>query len=432
MDFLLFVFVNAALFIRPAEVIPGVQDLQVYTYAILPCLIIATPGILDQLRGAQRVARPVTVCVLGLWVAVVLSHLFHGEIEKAGLGAFEFGKVVAYYLIFVAIVNTPRRLRAILFWITTFGAVMTLVAVLEFHGVLQTAAPMTLKDVQHDQLGEDEHFVRLTGSGIFNDPNDFCLLLVIVIPLTLYRLLDGSSRSSARVIWLIPLGLFFYALALTQSRGGFIAVMVGVLVLVHARYGRVVTLALVATIIPAALVMFSGRQTDVSMSEGTGQQRLQLWDDGLMYLRESPLFGIGADEFMKRSSLVAHNSFVHSFAEMGLFGGTLFLGAFLYSLWALYRFRRARILDPTARGLQPYLLAVIASLTALMMSLSRGYLVPTYMVLAMVTSYLRFATALPPVPVPRVSLQLAQRFALASFCFLAMTYVLVRTLVRWS
>ena len=67
--------------------------------------------------------------------------------------------------------------------------------------------------------------------------------------------------------------------------------------------------------------------TSISADEGTGQARIQLWSDGLMFFQQSPLFGIGMENYRQFSRHVAHNSFIHCFAELGLLGGTLFLGA---------------------------------------------------------------------------------------------------------
>jgi hypothetical protein len=432
MDFLLFLLVNAALFIRPAEVIPGMQDIELYKLLIIPCLVVALPAVLEQFQADKLAARPLTVCVLGLWLAIVLSQLSHGQAEKAALEGFAFAKTVAYYLLFVAIVNTPERLRRFLFWVMVFAAATTLVAVLRYHGVIELPTLTTLQDRRDDELGNETIFLRLCGTGIFRDPNDFTLLLVLGIPLTLYRL-TGTQGGLGRVLWLAPLALFGYALALTQSRGGLLAVMLGLFVLFQARFGKKIAFLLMVAVLPVLLVFMAGRQTDVFTSGDTAQQRYQLWSDGLMLLREAPVFGVGVEEFQPRAGMVAHNSFVHAFGELGLFGGTLFLGAFFYGLWTLYRLgsRDRVIVDPTLRRLQPYVLAIVAGYAGAMLSLSHVYSVPTYTALGLMTSFLGLAVVYPPLPVRRFNGQLLQRFALATASFLLVTYLVVRVMVRW-
>jgi O-antigen ligase len=432
MDFFLFLLVNAALFIRPAEVFPGMQDVELYKLLIIPCLVVAFPAVLEQLRGDRLAARPVTVCVLGLWVAVPLSQLAHGEVDKALEVGFDFTKVVAYYLLFVGIVNTPARLRRFLFWMLLFCAATTLLAVLRFHGVIELPEQTFIQDRRDDAFGEALVYVRLCGTGLFHDPNDFTLLLVLGIPLALYRLTDGGG-GFGRLLWLAPLAVFAYALARTQSRGGFLAALVGLAVLFRARFGTRVSLLLLAVLLPVLFAVLGTRQTDVFTSGDTAQARYQLWSEGLAYLRESPLFGIGAEEFQLRASQPAHNSFVHAFAELGLVGGVLFLGAFVYALWSLYALRpeKAVVLDPALRRLEPYVLAVVAGFAAAILSLNHLYTVLTYTTLGLATAYLGLAVAYPPVAVPRLGGLVLRRFALATVGFLVVTYVVALVLVRW-
>src|SRR5262249_32778235 len=140
-------------------------------------------------------------------------------------------------------------------------------------------------------------------------------------------------------------------------------------------------LAVAVLLLPLMVVLGGGRQTRIDLTDrsDTGSARIWLWSDGLMLLRESPLFGIGKGEYADRALLVAHNSFVHGFTELGFVGGTLFVGGFYYSLSTLARLRgkRAAGLRPELRALRPYLLAILTGYVVGMMSLSRNYIVPT-------------------------------------------------------
>jgi hypothetical protein len=75
MAFLLFILVNATLFIRPGEVVPDLEGWPIYQWVILSCLVVAYPRVFDQFTRDALVSRPITVCVVGMWVAVVLSNL---------------------------------------------------------------------------------------------------------------------------------------------------------------------------------------------------------------------------------------------------------------------------------------------------------------------------------------------------------------------
>jgi O-antigen ligase len=174
--------------------------------------------------------------------------------------------------------------------------------------------------------------------------------------------------------------------------------------------------------------------TSLSATEGTGQQRIQVWNVGLMLMRESPVFGIGMNEYDKRVELVAHNSYIHSYTELGLLGGTLFLGAFYLALLALCHPAQAPGggEDSELGRLRPFLLAAVAAYSACLLVLSRNYIVTTYALLGLVTAYRRVLDARLPRPVLRCDGPLARRVALVSVAFLAVTYVFVRLFTRWS
>ena len=93
--------------------------------------------------------------------------------------------------------------------------------------------------------------------------------------------------------------------------------------------------------------------------------------------------------------LVAHNSFVHAYVELGLIGGGLFLAAFVLSGWAVWTTKPSSLLHPEDSAdltrLRPIIFALIVSYMAGVFSLSRNYIPPTYLSLALATVYLRLA-----------------------------------------
>ena len=138
---------------------------------------------------------------------------------------------------------------------------------------------------------------------MFGDPNDVCLLINVGIMLSLYGVL--STRGILiRVMWLGPLVLFVWALKLTGSRGGFVAALAGVAVLLVSRFG-IRRGALVAAIaLPLIFSQVGGRQSDFNLSdrENTGQLRIQLWSDAMEVFKSSPLFGAGPNQTMEKST----------------------------------------------------------------------------------------------------------------------------------
>jgi hypothetical protein len=434
LGFALFLLVNAALFIRPGEIVPDLEGQPVYNVIILACLAVSLPAVFAQLAPRSLVNTPISMCVVGLQAAVILSHLSHFQIHYARQAGFDFFKIVLYYLLLVGLVNTPGRFLQFLTWLLGFITAVTLVAVLQYHGVITLPSMTEIERIDYSAAtGELVNFVQLQASGIFSDPNDLSMALVMGIGLALYRFTDRRS-GLVRILWIAPLGLFLYALSLTHSRGGFVGLLAGMLALFVARFGwkRSIPLAVVA--LPAMLVLFAGRQTNLTVNSGTGQARVQLWVYSFQTFLRVPLFGLGQGLLAEEIGQESHNSFIHCYPDMGFFGGTLFLGMFYLAFWTLRDLGRYQnlIVDPELRRARPYLLAIVVGYAGVMLSLSRAYVVPTYLVPGLVTVYQRLAVTAVPVPSPRFDARLVRRLVVNSVAFLILVKVYIHFGARWG
>jgi O-Antigen ligase len=453
MRYFLFILANALLFIRPSELVAELAAVEIYRWFILACLAVSLPIVLQQFSLRFPGVPPIVSCVVLLLPAVFLSGLFHGNFELITDTVIEFAKVLIYFLLLISLITDTTRLRRFLHWIALFSAAVTLVAVLRYHADIALPAPPPKanpgnKDVMHGtyvvdktrdaQTGELVDVQRMCGTGIFNDPNDFALVLVAAIPLCLYWLTD-PTRKAMRPIWFVLLLFFGYALMLTHSRGGFLALMAGLLTLFHVRFGGKKTVLLGLIFLPLLFVVFAGRMTTLSTDEGTGQARIQLWSDGLTIFQQSPLFGIGMANYHQFSSHVAHNSFIHSYTELGVIGGTLFLGAFYFAVKGMYDLRRnaegaackSQEIDPELQRLYPFLMATLVAYTIGICFLSRNYIVPTYMVLGLAVVYLRLHSTQVTVALPTWNRLVWPRLVGISFSFLIASHLFVRMFVKW-
>ncbi|MBI3406897.1 MAG: O-antigen ligase family protein [Planctomycetes bacterium] len=484
MQFFLFLLVNAMLFLRPGEVVQELAGAQIYLVFIVACFILSLPVILNLAGRRFPDTPPIVLCVLALLPAILLSHLSHMNQEQAALNGFDFFKVLIYFILFLCLVTTTSRLRRFLYWTGILSGGLALLAVVQFSSAVAMPEPAPNndqpgpKETMHGYAVKEQTWdpeaqrtievLRLCGTGLFNDPNDLGLVLVTCVPLCLYWLTD-RRHGLFKPIWIAMLGLFAYALMLTHSRGSFLALLAGLGTLFYARFGKRNTVILGMIALPALLVLFAGRMTNISTDEGSGKTRIQLWSDGLVLFQEAPLFGIGMEEYRNRATHVAHNSFLHCFTELGVGGGTLFLGAFYLAVRGLWQLHRERSLAPeagwdrrpagldrrdacsTAQSkadtalsslsyeedaellrLHPYLLSMLVTYTVGILFLSRSYVVPTYSMLALVVVYLRMRSGAEPWRLPAWPRFPFVRLAGVSMAFLVATYVFVRMFVRWS
>jgi O-antigen ligase len=217
-------------------------------------------------------------------------------------------------------------------------------------------------------------------SGIF-DPNYFAAELIGAIFIAGF-LMAGARRLRVRLVLLALLVFYLVAFVLTQSRGGMFGLAVGLLAAVFFA-GRERARAIVAAtlIVAAALAFyfefasptFRQRVTDISASGSSG--RSDEWAIALRIIDKHPLVGVGLGNYrvvepgystesinlqfvrqVVQQRLVAHNSYLEVFAELGVVGAALFVAILLASLLTavggVWRLERAglRLSELRARG----------------------------------------------------------------------------------
>ncbi|MFO0951494.1 MAG: O-antigen ligase family protein [Isosphaeraceae bacterium] len=431
MRFALFLLVNAMLFIRPAELSPALLGLPIYEVCILACLAAAYPAVVDVFSPRRLLEKPLNLCVVAMLPAIVLSSLSVGEADAAFEHGVEFAKILLYYGLLVGVTDSPKRLKALLAWTAVFALFVTTLAVLHYHHVI-TLESIRFVETSFDGSGQVESNVaRLGSTGLFQDPNDMCLMLGMAMVACLYQAVELR-----RWYWAAPLAFFGYALMLTHSRGGFLAMVAALGTLLAARLGRrAVPVALVA--LPLVFFVFGGRQTNFSSalgSEGTGATRVQLWADGLTLFVRRPFLGIGTDHYAPEMGHVAHNSFIHCYVELGLVGGSVFLSAFYLAFWPLVRLggrgvSREALGDDLSR-LRPYVMAIVVGYATGLFSLSCPYTIPTYTVLGIASVYLTLAERALGVPVARINPKLVFRLSWLSLFFITTAYLVVCVVIR--
>jgi O-antigen ligase len=432
-DFVLFIVVTAILFIRPTDFVPGLE-VPLYLIAIVSCSLLSWHKIVAQLGASALKERPVLVFAIGILVLSVLSNLVNGKLENSGDFVADFVKFLIFYLLMLAQLDSPRRLRVFTSWVACIIVVPVALAVAHFHGLIHVPAFLVTVDDGGNVLAEGATTIRRLGAtGNFADPNDLCEIVNCAMIFSLCGLLRRGG-GLARLLWLAPLALFGYALILTQSRGGFLAALAGVAVLYLSRFRGVKSLVLGGAILAMMFAFASGRQSTLSTKEGTGQGRIQIWDTGFEMIKESPLFGHGSGALQQKLGRSAHNAFVAIYTDLGVPGGTLLFGQYFYCLANLVKLgsKKVTLPDPEMRRLRPYLLASMASFATSEMSLTHPYALITYTMFGLGSAGIRLADPSPPLAEVNLSGRLVSKVLLYSVAFFLALYAFVRLSVRYG
>lgn len=388
MNFVLFLILNAVLLIRPEELFPEIAVFHLYYIVIVVSAITNITNLFDLLTWSSLRQRPVTVCILTYYFANILSLCVLGRTEEAFFEhGLDFAKVILYYFLLLATVNTQARFRTFVAFLTLMIGILTAVALINLYEIHHFTNIIPCQQTEIDPVSGAEFMLpRLVSTGIFNDPNDLCLVLGLGILSCVYCATTANGWAGW-FVWLLPIPLFVFALFETHSRGGFVGVLAGGAAYIYSRYGGPKSLPYAALGVVVVLAVSGGRQASLE-GGGTAHQRVIAWADGLKGLVDQPLYlptGLGVGWFVSESELVAHNSFIQAYVEQGILGGGAFLAAFLFS---------ARMVDRIGRGIEapewvvrarPYAFAALGAYAMGCYSITRNFVVPTYLTLGLVS-----------------------------------------------
>ena len=211
MAYALLILTMMVLYIRPAEAFPSLASLSFYELAIIPCLLLTAGGLLNQASGPVLRRRPITVFLIGYVLTSVFTNIANFQVNVAFDHGLELFKLLLFYLLINALLDSPRRLGVFLTAVAGTYFLTTVMAILNYHGTW----PIPGFTVTIEGGGTIR---RLGGHRSFGDPNDFCVNLVVAMIFALYGL-TNRRLGPARFAWLVPLGVSLYAVRLTQSRG---------------------------------------------------------------------------------------------------------------------------------------------------------------------------------------------------------------------
>jgi hypothetical protein len=422
--FALFQLVTATLFLRPAELFSWMGDLPLYEILILSTLLLTAQSAEPHFHWRALARQPITLCAAALLPAIVMSHLTHFYVGGLVESVPYFLKTLIYFALVITVVNSPSRLKAFLANVGLCTTVMVALCLFDYWNWWDFEFIVHLDDLLgHDEEGVPIFFTRMRGTGIFQDPNDLAMVIVAGGVIALYFLSD-ATLGGLRWLWTVSLVVFALAILETESRGGLLAGCAAVLMLACFRFGPKFAMA-IGVLAVAALPVLAGRAGNIDFSSGsTGHERIEMWREGFAALKSPDLlFGVGQGMYAEYAGLVAHNSFVHTYVELGVIGGTLFFGCWYFAALQLYRM--GQLPEPVWNAdlvrMRPFIGALLAGWCMSMMSLSRSYVVPTFLIIGIAAAYLNLVWIHTAAGKPLVLWNRSQMWQLAGAS--AMTFV---------
>jgi O-antigen ligase len=299
-----------------------------------------------------------------VWIAICVPFSFWpGGSFTVFVSALQSLLLVAFILAFV------RSLQDVMRALTTVGLASGVIALLSIRS-----------------SSDIDNRMGLGGSASLGDPNYFAIYLLVGV--ALLCITASQSRGWLRLcaIALIPINLA--ATVRSGSRGGFLALLVGLVMLLvygSAKQRTVIVSSCLLGVLVAAFwlpatiqqrltnwlsptgfsVFFTGeRPTEfsanrgITTAEGSTEARMYVMRRSLILTAKHPFFGVGPDQFMGAEAAdanahgvhpawhVAHNTYAEFSAELGIPGFILFVGALLGSYRGLSAIRKS---GPTGR-----------------------------------------------------------------------------------
>lgn len=197
-------------------------------------------------------------------------------------------------------------------------------------------------------------------AGTIGDPNQLAALMAAGVVLAVGLAGAAEGRSHWRVAALGAAFLCLLAACLTLSRGGLVALGLGLIaaVVLGGRW-RARAAILAVTAVGAAVVyfgVFAPEAVDRIFAADGGAGRTDIWQVGWRMVEDEPVHGIGSgnfpvtsihyllepgaiyqDEFIVAEPSVAHNVYLEVLAELGVVGLMLFLAIVVVCLRCAYQ-----------------------------------------------------------------------------------------------
>lgn len=308
----LFTFV---LYFRPYELIPALSGLNSIAFIIaIATLLIYLPTQLS-FEGSLTILSTEVKCILFITFWALLTM----PLAKSPGTAWEtfndtFNKVVLMFIVMVNTLRTPARLKGLM-WLSIAVGVMLSYQAVELY--------------QAGDFATEGYRVSVNYGGMFGNPNDLAMHLVIITPIT-FAFGMAAKKMSARLLYFGMTFLLVIGNMVTQSRGAFLA-LIALSVTLAWKFGKkqrfkVVLISVIVGILFIAIAPgdYGKRILSIFIPSldpvGSSDQRKELLQISLLVTLRNPIWGIGLGNFpiVGIRNLQTHNAYTQISSELGL------------------------------------------------------------------------------------------------------------------
>lgn len=267
-------------------------------------------------------------------------------------------------VIVIILLQQGPTFRRVLWVLIGVGAILGTLSVFQyFTGTFDNVYGGFAVSLQHQIIGTIDDY-RSTGP--IGDPNFFAQIMVVLIPISFERFLH-EKKNNLRLIALWSFAVSVLTVLFTYSRGGLIAMVFGLLILMFYYPPKqfqipviIFSLTIFLLLLPPNYLdrlstltdLFQPRDT-LRIEELSLQGRLSENLAAFEMIKAKPLFGVGLSsykylfpEYSKRLGLArvatereAHNLFLEVAAETGIIGFSIFILILIISLQTMFRAR---------------------------------------------------------------------------------------------
>lgn len=318
---------------------------------VLPFILLF---LLPSIRNISETLKlPQTKFILLFVGAVFFSNLVNGNIDASFEYGWKYLKFAIIFFIIVLSVDSFPKLK----W--TFPFILLLITFIAYQCIIQAKTGT-------NWAGQSLYWAdRVRWVGLFDGANTTALGFVLVTPILL-EYIFGPWSIGYKVFSVAPACLILTGVYLTNSRGGFLGLLVVVFAFVSMRlknkkgiiFGLILLFALLA-LLPAP-----SRMSEIDDSYKSTRHRIHAWEEALYMIKyHNPLFGVGKGQFTEYTSRVAHNAFLQQLGETGLIGCFFWLGLIYLTIHPLFKLLRKDDIAPLKLSLyRGYFLGLIGLL----------------------------------------------------------------------